>query len=72
MVPRDYGSFACPGRCPVLPYRMGQGATLDEETQQREAVGWEYSGHGSNVQTPKLEFGGSPDGLPERAARASS
>src|SRR5699024_9687100 len=28
-VPRDYGSFACPGRCPVLPYRMGQGATLD-------------------------------------------
>ena len=26
--------------------------------------GW-YSGHGSNVQTPKLEFGGSPDGLPE-------
>ena len=29
MVPRDYGTFACPGRCPALPYRMGQGATLD-------------------------------------------
>ena len=28
VVPRDYGSFACPGRCPALPYRMGQGATL--------------------------------------------
>ena len=31
----------------------------------RVGQGW-YSGHGSNVQTPKLEFGGSPDGLPER------
>ena len=30
----------------------------------RVGQGW-YSGHGSNVQTPKLEFGGSPDGLPE-------
>ena len=39
MVPRDYGSFACPGRCPALPYRMGQGATLDAKTPKAEPTG---------------------------------
>ena len=37
--PRDYGSFACPGRCPVLPHRMGQGATLDAKTPKAEPTG---------------------------------
>ena len=39
------------GTCVHRPDAMGQGAALDEETQQREAVGWEYSWQASNLQT---------------------
>ena len=48
VVPRDYGSFACPGRCPALPYRMGQGATLDAKTPKAEPTG---CGRHSGVRT---------------------
>lgn len=47
----------------------GQVRLIDAAWRYRDGSPTTYSGHGSNVHTPKLEFGGSPDGLPELVAR---